>query len=116
MGMVGVILFHLWISNLIGHSYQLVRHPASLKRLRQEILSFTEDGGMVTRAQMTYFRCVLNESKPSPTLIELVQFIPIDLFSKSAIHSDTDEHSYREKDDMFTKGRRSRRGIPYARY
>ncbi|KAM4067330.1 cytochrome p450 [Hirsutella rhossiliensis] len=45
--------------------YQLVRHPASLERLRQEIMSFTTTGERLTRAhinKMTYLRCVLNET------------------------------------------------------
>lgn len=48
------------------HSYLLVRHPASLERLRQEIRSINTDGQDLTRAQinkMAYLKCVLNESK-----------------------------------------------------
>ncbi|RAL10461.1 cytochrome P450 [Aspergillus homomorphus CBS 101889] len=45
--------------------YQLIRRPACLERLRQEILLSTQDGEDLTRAQinkMTYLRCVLNET------------------------------------------------------
>ncbi|PYI16626.1 n-alkane-inducible cytochrome P450 [Aspergillus violaceofuscus CBS 115571] len=45
--------------------YQLVRHPASLERLRQEIHSITKSEKQLTRAQinkMPYLRYVLNET------------------------------------------------------
>ncbi|KAL3455169.1 cytochrome P450 [Aspergillus heterothallicus] len=45
--------------------YQLVRNPASLQRLRQEIASFVGNGETPTRAQinqMTYLRYVLKET------------------------------------------------------
>ena len=47
-------------------SYQLVRHPATLERLRQEIQYVAKDGEDLTRAQinkMTFLKCVLNESE-----------------------------------------------------
>lgn len=50
------------------HSYQLVRHPAVLKRLREEVMSFTQDDVKLTRAhiaKMKYLKCVLNESEYS---------------------------------------------------
>ena len=49
-------------------SYQLVRHPAALKRLREEVMSFTKDQVKLTRAhiaKMDYLTCVLNESEYS---------------------------------------------------
>jgi len=52
------------LSNIV--SYLLVRHPSTLKRLRQEIHSIADNGQGVTRAQinkMPYLKCVLNESK-----------------------------------------------------
>ncbi|KAJ5916145.1 hypothetical protein N7504_000160 [Penicillium tannophilum] len=45
--------------------YQLVRHPAVLKRLREEVISFTQDDVKLTRAhiaKMKYLKCVLNET------------------------------------------------------
>ncbi|KAL4971288.1 n-alkane-inducible cytochrome P450 [Aspergillus desertorum] len=45
--------------------YQLVRHPGSLERLRQEIMSVAGSRDRLTRAQvnkMAYLRCVLNET------------------------------------------------------
>lgn len=46
-------------------SYLLVRHPAVLDRLRNEIRSVASDEEGLTRAQilkMPYLKCVLNES------------------------------------------------------
>ncbi|KAL3460320.1 cytochrome P450 [Aspergillus heterothallicus] len=45
--------------------YQLVRHPAALERLRQEIMSIAQTKDQLNRAQiskMTYLRYVLNET------------------------------------------------------
>lgn len=47
------------------HSYLLVRHPAVLERLHQEIGSTVHNVDDLTRAQinkLSYLRCVLNES------------------------------------------------------
>jgi hypothetical protein len=53
------------LTYLLG-SYLLVRHPAALERLREEIRSTVETGQPLTRGQinrMAYLKCVLNESK-----------------------------------------------------
>ncbi|KAJ6011525.1 hypothetical protein N7451_002937, partial [Penicillium sp. IBT 35674x] len=60
--------------------YQLVRHPAALKRLREEVMSFTQDDVKQTRAhiaKMKYLKCVLIESEsivhPSPVNVRIAR-------------------------------------------
>lgn len=58
----------LQLKLLTCRSYQLVRHPAALERLREEVISFTKNGTKLTRsdiAKMNYLKCVLNESERS---------------------------------------------------
>jgi cytochrome P450 len=48
------------------YSYLLVRHPAVLERLRQDIESVVQNGQDLARAhihKMSYLRYVLNESQ-----------------------------------------------------